>query len=88
MRESDVEKKFVKRVKDDGGVAYKFVSPGHIGVPDRLALYPIKDEHINIVGKYVVFVELKAPGKKPRPSQVREHKRLSAMGFKVEVIDK
>jgi hypothetical protein len=34
-----------------------------------------------------VWVELKAPGAKPRPSQVREHERMRAMGQRVEVID-
>lgn len=33
------------------------------------------------------FTELKAPGKKPRPGQVREIKRLREMGFAVRVVD-
>lgn len=87
MRESKVEKKFCDKVKDKGGMAYKFVSPGHIGVPDRLVLYPVPPERRRLIAEHVYFVEVKAPGKKPRPSQVREHKRLRDMGFNVEVID-
>lgn len=34
-----------------------------------------------------IWVELKAPGAKPRPSQVREHERMRDMGQRVEVID-
>jgi hypothetical protein len=56
-------------------------------VPDRLILCPIPECHRAIVAKYVWFVEAKAPGKKPRVEQVREHKRLRKMGFRVEVVD-
>lgn len=48
------------------------------GLPDRLCLFP---------GGEVVFVELKAFGKKPRKIQVLMHQKLKAMGFRVEVID-
>jgi hypothetical protein len=34
-----------------------------------------------------IFVELKAPGKKPTPAQQRDHERRRAMGFRVEVLD-
>jgi hypothetical protein len=34
-----------------------------------------------------IFVELKAPGKKPTPGQLREHARLRELGFRVEVLD-
>ena len=61
-----------------GGVALKFVSPGTAGVPDRLVLLP---------GKKIAFVELKAPGKKPRPLQIKRKEQIEALGFKVWVID-
>ena len=51
--ERDIERYLVKRVKDLGGVAYKFVSPAHRGVADRLVVLPR--------GR-VWFVEVKAPG--------------------------
>lgn len=88
MLEKEVERKFVKRAKDAGGAAYKFVSPGRIGVPDRLVLAPIPPEHRAIVSMYVKFVELKKPGETPRPSQIREHNRLKRMGYSVYVVDK
>jgi len=78
QRESTIEKHLAAEVKKAGGIAYKFVSPGRRSVPDRLVLLP---------GGRLVFVECKAPGEKPRPDQLREHKRLRALGFNVVVLD-
>jgi len=38
-------------------------------------------------GGRVVFIEFKAPGKKPTPLQAAWHSRLRALGFEVHVID-
>jgi hypothetical protein len=38
-------------------------------------------------GGRVVFIEFKAPGKKPTPLQAAWHARLRALGFEVHVID-
>jgi len=35
VKESEIEARLVRGVKALGGVAYKFVSPGNVGVPDR-----------------------------------------------------
>lgn len=78
MREKDIESHLVKRVKECGGIPYKFVSPQRVGVPDRICVLP---------GNMILFVELKAPGQKPRPEQEREHKRLRDLGCKVLVLD-
>ena len=78
MRERDVERKLVRAVRDSGGLALKFVSPGFNGVPDRLLLLP---------GGRIAFCEVKAPGEKPRPLQLRRMEQLRAMGFQVYVID-
>jgi hypothetical protein len=78
MRERDIEKYLVQKVKKLGGIAYKFTSPARRSVPDRLCVLP-KNE--------VFFVELKAPGKKPTEGQEREIARLRALGCKVFVID-
>lgn len=78
MQESSIEKYLVDRVKELGGQAYKFVSPGNAGVPDRLICLP---------GARVVFVELKAPGKKPRPLQKAAQSQLRMFGFPVFTID-
>ncbi len=78
MLERKIEIKLKQQVEKLGGLALKFTSPGMIGVPDRLVLLP--------KGK-VCFVELKAPGVKPRAIQIKRHKQLRALGFKVYVLD-
>jgi hypothetical protein len=88
MRESTVETALREQVEAKGGEAMKFVSPGHRGRPDRLCLFPVAPEHIDIVAKYVRFVETKAPGKKPDGYQLREHARIRKLGFIVEILDK
>ena len=78
MRERQIEQKFVKAVKAAGGIAPKLTSPGFDGMPDRMVLMP---------GGCIGFVEVKAPGKKPRPLQVSRLTLLRKMGFKVYVLD-
>jgi len=78
MEEKYIEKKLREAVKANGGIAFKFVSPGCNGVPDRLVLMPS--------GK-VFFAETKAPGQKLRPLQERRKRQLESLGFKVYVID-
>ncbi|MCC8364952.1 VRR-NUC domain-containing protein [Xenorhabdus sp. PB61.4] len=78
IREDVIEKHLVNEVKKAGGIAYKFVSPGRRGVPDRICVLP---------NGQVIFVECKAPGEKPRPDQLREHERLRALGQTVVVLD-
>ena len=78
MREKQIENKLTTEAKKLGGIAVKFVSPSFDGMPDRLVLIP--DGHI-------AFVELKAPGKKPRPLQLSRHRLLRSLGFRVYVID-
>lgn len=50
LKESTIEAKLVRKVRELGGLCYKFVSPGNPGVPDRLIILP--------EGR-VVFAELK-----------------------------
>lgn len=78
MLEKDVERALVRRVESLGGTCEKFTSPGRRSVPDRLITMP---------NGVIVFVELKAPGKKPTPLQARDHERRRAMGCDVRVID-
>lgn len=40
MRESQIEAKLVKMVREHGGLCYKFVSPNNPGVPDRIVITP------------------------------------------------
>lgn len=78
MREKIIEQHLVKAVKNSGGIAPKLVCPGFDGMPDRLVLLP---------GGKIGFVEVKAPGKEPRPLQVARHGLLWRLGFKVYVLD-
>ena len=78
MREKQIEARLKREVEKIGGLALKFASPGNAGMPDRLVLLPY--------GK-VVFVELKGPGKKLRPLQIKRKEQLESLGFKVYIID-
>ena len=78
MTEKHIEQQLVKAVRSHGGIAPKFVSPGYDGVPDRLILFP---------GGRIAFCELKAPGKKMRPLQLRRKAQLERFGFSVYIID-
>lgn len=51
--ERDIERYLVRRVKEIGGIAYKFVSPSNRGVADRLVVLP---------AGVVWFVEVKRQG--------------------------
>lgn len=78
MLEKEIEQMLVRSVKNIGGLCLKFTCFGLDGVPDRLVLLP--------KGK-CAFVELKAPGKKPRALQIKRMKQLTALGFLCFVID-
>lgn len=77
VREQLVESYFVQRVKETGGTVRKVRWDGHPGAPDRLVGWP---------GRHAL-VELKRPDGEPEPHQRREHDRLRAIGFRVDVID-
>lgn len=78
MREKIIEQKLVQAVKAVHGMAPKFVSPGLDGVPDRIILLP---------GGRMAFAEIKAPGEKMRPLQVRRKRQLEKLGFSVYCVD-
>ncbi len=78
IREKQIEQKLVKTVRAMGGICPKLVSPGMDGMPDRMVL---------LSGGRIAFAELKAPGQRPRPLQVRRMAQLSRLGFRVYVID-
>lgn len=78
MREREIEQKLIDAVKAQGGVCWKFVSPGTAGVPDRIILMPM--------GR-IAFVEVKAPGERPRKLQLARHRFLWRLGFKTFVLD-
>lgn len=88
MRESEIEKYLVRRVKELGGEVRKVQWVGRRGAPDRLVMLPLTPLS---AGKphegRTIWVELKATGKKPETHQLREHERMRAMGQRVVVID-
>ena len=55
MNEAGLERKICEHIRRLGGRAFKFVSPGCPGVPDRLCVLP---------GGRVIFIEVKRPGRK------------------------
>lgn len=73
-----VERKLVELVKVNNGVCIKLLCDQLIGLPDRLCLFP---------NHKMAFVETKTTGQKPRRIQDYMHKKLRALGFRVEVID-
>lgn len=78
MREKQIEQALFHAVREQGGIALKLVSPSYAGLPDRLVLLP---------GGHMAFVEVKAPGKKPRVLQLMRLEFLSRLGFRVYVLD-
>lgn len=89
MRESKVEAYLKKKVRAAGGEVYKFTSPGRRNVPDDIIVWPhrISAMQCEPGAGHIHFVECKAPGKKPRPAQAREHNRLMLLGCVVLVLD-
>lgn len=79
MREHEIEAYLTAQVAKAGGETRKVQWIGRRGAPDRLVMLPNPAR--------VFWVELKQPGEKPRPNQVREHERLMAFGMRVVVID-
>lgn len=75
--ENRVEKKLCDGVKALGGRAYKFVSPGSSGVPDRVICLP---------DGRTIFAELKAPGRVLTKQQEHRVGELCRMRQKVLVL--
>jgi len=81
IRERDVQRYFLERVKHLGGLTRKVHWEGRSNAPDRYVsfLQSAAPRH----DAFTAFVELKAPGKRPTPAQAREHKRMRAAGTQV-----
>ena len=77
MLEREIEKKLVDGVRKLGGRAYKFVSPGNDGVPDRIVVLP---------GISPVFVELKTETGRLSSLQNVQIKKLKDLGQDVRVL--
>jgi hypothetical protein len=97
MKERDIENHLVDRAIQLGGEVRKVKWIGRRGAPDRLVMLPsvvhAPNDGVRVTAR-TLWVELKAPGKKAtfpadahERQQDREHKRMRAMGQRVEVID-
>lgn len=75
--ENKVETRFRDGIKALGGRAYKFVSPGCSGVPDRVVCLP---------DGRVIFVELKSPKGVMSKLQIRRKAELMQMNQSVFVL--
>lgn len=71
MRESEVEKYLCQRIAAIGGLCEKFVSPGRVGVPDRLVTFNGR----------MYLVELKCGSGRLSKSQMRDHKLRESKGI-------
>ena len=77
LLERDIERYLVRRAIEHGGKAYKWVSPGHVGVADRIVLLP---------GGKVWFVELKSSTGRLSPLQKLFAAEMRRMGMNYIVI--
>lgn len=77
VRERDIERILVDEVRKLGGRAYKWVSPGNDGVPDRIVVLP---------GRPPVFVELKSETGDLTRLQKVQIGRLQDLGQDVRVL--
>lgn len=78
MLEKQIEKAVCDYAKEKGILVYKFSSPGHAAVPDRMFILP---------GGRMFMIEFKAPGKVPTAPQIREIHRLEKHGIHIYVAD-
>lgn len=76
-RERDVKGYLLARVKALGGEARKVRWEGRANAPDWRVM--LADRRF--------WAELKAPGERPTPMQVREHNRMRRLGEIVHVLD-
>ena len=76
--EKTLEARLVREIEARGGMALKYTSQFHRGIPDRICLLP---------GGLSIFVELKSTGKKPTKLQQHAMEQLDRMGHPNTVID-
>ena len=72
MRESSLERRIKRYAESKGCFFWKFVAPGTKGVPDRIII--TKEGEI-------AFLEIKAPGEKPKA--IQEYRMLQLRDRKV-----
>jgi hypothetical protein len=77
VRESKIEAYLRRRVKEVGGLCYKWVCPGESGVPDRIVMYRGK----------VWVVETKTHNGKLSDLQAYQAKKILQQGVNYMVVD-
>ena len=77
MKESELERILVEEVKKEGGKAYKWVSPGNAGVPDRIVFFP---------GGEIYFLELKTEAGTVGGLQSAQIRNLRKLGQQAAVV--
>ena len=77
MKESQIESYMVRKVKEHGGLCFKFVSPGNPGVPDRIVITP--------AGK-TIYVELKTKTGRLTRLQRQQLQALALRSVDVQVL--
>lgn len=75
--EGEIVRYIKKRVHALGGEVRKVSWEGRIGAPDLMVLLP---------GVHF-WIEVKRPGEKPRPAQLREHDKMRSAGCLVYIAD-
>ena len=76
--EKTLEARLVREIEARGGMALKYTSQYHRGIPDRICLMP---------GGVTFFVELKSTGQKPTKLQQHAMDQLEKLGFSTRVVD-
>ena len=76
--EKTLEARLVREIEARGGMALKYTSQFHRGIPDRIVLMP---------PGVLTFVELKSTGQKPTKLQMHAMNKLFMLGFDCKVID-
>lgn len=77
MLEREIQAKVVEYARECGAYAVKLGLSNAVGIPD----------YMFIAKGRVLFIEFKAPGKKPTERQLFEHMRMRGYGAEVEVVD-
>ena len=76
--EKTLEARLVREIEARGGMALKYTSQYHRGIPDRIIFMPHGRTY---------FVELKSTGKKPTKLQRHAMEQINCLGFPAWVVD-
>ena len=76
MLESEIQRKTIKHLEDDGWYVIKIIQCNKNGFTDLIALKKGR----------AVFIEVKQPGKNPSPLQAYRHQELRQKGFVVLIV--